>query len=74
MHLLLTYPSAPPDWDARAEDRGNAGLTQLQIWRDADGPATLVLFEVADRAKAEAWLDKTRALGPSANARFMKTA
>jgi hypothetical protein len=74
MQLLLTYSSAPADWDASSEDRSLAGLTQLQVWRDADGGATVVLLEVNDRAKAEAWLAKERGLGASIDARFLKTA
>ena len=74
MQLLLTYPSSPADWDTSSEDRSLAGLTQLQVWRDADGGATVVLLEVNDRAKAEAWLAKERGLGANIDARFLKTA
>ena len=74
MQLLLTYPSAPADWTASVEDRSNAGLTQLQLWRDSDGGAMVALFEVNDRDKAEAWLNKERGLGASIDARFLRTA
>ncbi len=41
-------------FDDRAEARGQAGLTMLQMWRDADdGARAVVLFEVHDRARAE---------------------
>lgn len=74
MQLLLTYPAAQNDWNASAEDRSQAGLTQLQLWRDADNGATVALFEVNDREKAEAWLEKERGLGENIDARFLKTA
>jgi hypothetical protein len=74
VQLLLTYPSAPADWNASAEDRSQAGLTQLQLWRDADGGAMIALFEVNDRDKAEAWLKKERGLGAGVDARFLRTA
>ncbi len=63
------------DYDAHAETRGQAGLTMLQMWRDADDPdRAVVLFEVHDRAKAETWLGQQSALKGGAAAQFLKTA
>ena len=40
------------DFDAASEGRSRAGLSLLQIWRDADAPGTAhLLFEVRDRAR-----------------------
>ena len=62
------------DFDAHAEDRGAAGLTQMQIWYDADNPTrVVVLFDVHDRAKASAWVKAEAALA-SVTAQFLKTA
>lgn len=79
MQLICRYDT--PDYaawksafDADTEDRMHAGLTTLQVWRDADGPAALVLFEVNDRARAEAHLGKEAALGRPATATYLRTA
>lgn len=45
-------------FDDDAEARGDAGLTLLQLWRDADdGALVWMLFEVGDRKGAAAYLD-----------------
>jgi hypothetical protein len=79
--LQLILDSAAPDYaqwkagfDARSEAIADAGLDTLQIWRAADAPRVLVLFEVHDRARAEAWLGKERAFGADARATFVETA
>jgi len=47
--LLLRYDSFDrAAHDAEAEDRADAGLTQLQLWREDTG-AHWALFEVAAR-------------------------
>ncbi len=80
MHLLATittsgYDAWKADFDAHAEDRGQSGLTLLQLWRSADNPDTVTaLFEVADRPRAEAWVKRQSALGPAVTAQFMRTA
>jgi hypothetical protein len=69
------YPAWKSDFDADPDGRMQAGLSLLQIWRDADDPArTLCLFEVNDRAKAESWAKSEGALGSAASVRFLKTA
>lgn len=61
-------------FDADTEDRMTAGLTLLQLWRDADNAAIAwALFDANDRAKAELWLEKERGLGASSTAHFLST-
>ena len=62
-------------FDAEAEKRMNAGLTLMQMWRDADDAgAVLCLFDVNDRSKAEAWLNAETQTGSAMTGRFLKTA
>ncbi|UWQ21700.1 DUF3303 family protein [Jannaschia sp. W003] len=79
MNLLLhltppAYDAWKAGFDADTEKRMNAGLTLLQLWRDADSGGVTALFEVNDRAKAEAWLEVENATGPALAARFMRRA
>ena len=77
MLIHLTPPDRDAwrkDFDGDYEDRMNAGLTQLQLWNDADGTGVTALFEVNDRAKAQGWLDRESATGPAIDARFLRTA
>lgn len=80
MQLLIDYTTTEftawkSAFDGDAENRANAGLTLLQMWRGADDAgAVTCLFEVADRDRAQDWLDKTAALGGGGRARFLKTA
>lgn len=78
MQLILTYASSPTSraaFDARWEDRENAGLSLLQLWADADDPARmLALCEVAHRPRAEDWIARERALHGLAGATFVRTA
>lgn len=51
-------------FDADAEGRAQAGLTLLQLWREADqGDHVVALFEVNDRARASSYLETQGALG-----------
>ena len=77
---LLTQTTAPDfanyksAFDAEAEKRMNAGLTLMQMWRDADDAnAVLCLFDVNDRAKAQAWLDAEAQTSGRITGRFLKT-
>lgn len=80
MQLLVRYETAGFDawkaaFDGDAEDRMNAGLTLLQMWREADAPNTAIcLFEANQREKADAWLSRETALGAPASATFLRTA
>jgi hypothetical protein len=45
-------------FDDDAESRGNAGLTLLQIWRQADDAAVVwMLYEVSERAMADTYFE-----------------
>ena len=80
MQLLIDYATTDyAQWkaafDRDAEERGDAGLSLMQIWRDADDPNTVTcLFQVNDRARAQAWLDRQAAFGAAPTARFVRTA
>lgn len=65
-----TWKSA---FDAEAENIADAGLNTMQIWK-GEASAVLVLFQVANRAKAEAWLAKQSAFGRGVTAQFLETA
>jgi len=79
MTQLLIQTSAPDyaawksAFDAEAENIAAASLTPLQIWK-GDANAILVLFEVANRKNAQAWLDKQSAFGRGYQAQFLETA
>lgn len=63
------------DFDSDATDRMEAGLGLLQMWRDADTRSrVLLLFEVSNRARAEAWLRKEQGFGGPMTASFLETA
>ncbi|UWQ18034.1 DUF3303 family protein [Jannaschia sp. M317] len=62
------------DFDATAVQRMQAGMTVLQLWRQADGPGVTALFEVNDRKKAQAWFDRETATSPAIEANFLRTA
>ena len=64
------------EFDGDAEGRGRAGLSLLQIWRVAGAPDTaLLLFEVRDRDRAEAYLKQRDQLGHGlGTATFLETA
>ena len=80
MHLIVTFSTGgfdawKADYDAHAETRDAAGLTMLQMWRDADDmDRAVVLFEVSDRKRAEAWLHEQAALKGGVSGQFVKTA
>jgi hypothetical protein len=78
MQLLCTFTAGPgwqADYDAAAETRQQAGLTQLQLWHDADDPGrVLALYQVNDRARAAAWVTRARSLDGLAEARFLTLA
>ena len=52
-------------YDAAREDRDQAGLTQLQLWEEAENPERVwALYGVSDEDKARGWLTRTAALAP----------
>ena len=52
-HIPADYTAWKADFDAHSETRMQAGLTLMQLWRDADGTGVTALFEVNDRKKAK---------------------
>lgn len=80
MQLLVRYATKGYDawksaFDGDAEGRMNAGLTLLQLWREADdGDTAWGLFDMNDRDKAEAWLAKESGLGASTTHHVLRTA
>ncbi|SDK99566.1 hypothetical protein [Paracoccus chinensis] len=48
---IADYAQFRAEFDADAEDRGNASLSVLQIWREGTGRAW-VLYQVADGKRA----------------------
>lgn len=69
------YTAWKQGFDAEAENIDAAGLSTLQIWRGADQSSRIVvLFEVHDRARAEAWLGKSAAFGRGYTSEFLETA
>lgn len=62
MQLLIADTASDPDaWHAAfkdiAEDLRNAGLTQLQLWREPGTGTMWQLYEINDEDKARAYLD-----------------
>ncbi len=80
MHLLARfdtrdYPTWKSEFDKDTEIRSQAGLTLMQLWRDVDTPsATIALFEVNDRDRAQGWLDRETGFGQAVTADFLKIA
>ena len=69
------FPGWKRDFDTEATDRMEAGLTLLQMWRDADSRSGVyLLFEVGHRARAEQWLAKEQGFGGPMQAHFLETA
>ena len=66
------FPGWKLDWDSEASERMEAGLTLLQMWRDADSRSrVLLLLEANDRGRAEAWLRKEQGFGGPMTATFL---
>lgn len=55
------YASFRAAFDTDAEDRGNNGLSLLQLWRESDRSAW-ALFSVSDAKAARAYLDGAAAV------------
>ena len=53
---IADYAQFRAEFDADAEDRGNASLSVLQIWREGENRAW-VLYQIADGKRALAYLD-----------------
>ncbi len=66
MQLLVrydfdSYESWKTTYDRHDEGRGQAGLRQLQLWREGDG-SVWGLYDISGRSEAEAHLDGLGAL------------
>ncbi|WP_294927364.1 hypothetical protein [uncultured Paracoccus sp.] len=55
-YTIADYARFKPAFDADAEDRGNNGLSLLQLWREDDSHVW-ALFQVSDAKAARAYLD-----------------
>ena len=55
-YQIADYAQFKAAFDADAEDRGNNGLSLLQLWREDDRSAW-ALFSISDAAAARAYLD-----------------
>ncbi|MGJ8546507.1 MAG: hypothetical protein ACSHWZ_13765 [Sulfitobacter sp.] len=82
-HLEVTnFADWKAAFDADDESRRNAGLTVLQIWRASDDDShAFFLMTVADRTRAQEWMDRSIALSSDdkgtvthASAYFIETA
>ena len=64
VHFEITnFTAWQTAFTADTEARRDAGLSVLQIWRDADSTThAFALLSVNDRAKAEAWITRSNAL------------
>ncbi|PZX18230.1 hypothetical protein LX81_00859 [Palleronia aestuarii] len=67
MQVLIRFDVSDPDafgsvWQETGERRGQAGLTQLQMWREEGASATWVLFDAGGRESVEEWLSSETAL------------
>lgn len=61
-HYTVTdYAGFRSAFDADAEDRGQNGLSLLQLWRENDGSAW-ALFSVSDAGAARTWLEGAAAV------------
>lgn len=66
------FPGWKRDFDSEATERMEAGLTLLQMWRDADSRSRVILLlEVNDRARAQLWLRKEQGFGGPMTATFL---
>ncbi|MFC3570326.1 hypothetical protein [Paracoccus sp. TOH] len=55
-YTVAGYAAFKTAFDADAEDRGNNGLSLLQLWRESDQSAW-ALFQVGDAVAARAYLE-----------------
>ncbi|HWL55905.1 MAG TPA: hypothetical protein VNQ78_04425 [Paracoccus sp. (in: a-proteobacteria)] len=53
---VADYDRFRTQFDNDAEDRGQNGLSLLQLWRES-GSQAWALYQIADAAKAKAYLD-----------------
>ncbi|MBJ3763911.1 hypothetical protein ILP92_14255 [Maribius pontilimi] len=82
MHALIRFDTKDADafltaYDAASERRDQAGLNQLQLWRE-DGTTTVWgLYEASDQGKVADWLTSETGLRDSltgTEAHYLRTA
>lgn len=56
-YKIAEYARFKEQFDAHAEDRGNNGLSLLQLWREGDGSAW-ALYQISNAARAQDYLGK----------------
>jgi hypothetical protein len=55
-HMVKDYNAWRPAYDAHEKSRGSAGITNGRVFRRVEDPNdVMVLFDVADVAKARMW-------------------
>ncbi|MFS4438307.1 hypothetical protein ACMA5I_08835 [Paracoccaceae bacterium GXU_MW_L88] len=85
MQLLVIFDASGYDafksaHDDGEENRSHAGISTMQIWKEAGGSRVLALYRVSDKGKAEAYLSGemelvTKAAGVSGSQHyFLETA
>lgn len=83
MQLLICYDTTDKAAFRKAYDehpgpRDEAGLTQLQLWEEAEAPSRIwALYGVIDEERARAWLTREGALARHVDhvtAHFLATA
>ncbi|SEN43114.1 hypothetical protein [Palleronia pelagia] len=67
MHALIRFDTTDADafldtYASASERRDQAGLTQLQLWREKGTSAVWGLYDVADREKVAEWLSSETGL------------
>ncbi|MTH64899.1 hypothetical protein [Paracoccus shanxieyensis] len=60
-YTISDFARFKTQFDADAEDRGNNGLSLLQLWREGDGSAW-ALYQVGNAAKAQEYLGQAAAV------------
>lgn len=79
---ITSFSAWKSAFDADEGSRRDAGLTVLQVWKDADSDThAFFLLNVADRGRAQGWIDRSNALASddggtvtSSSAYFLDTA
>ena len=60
-HKVKDYPAWRKGYDEHEKSRASAGVTNGRVFRSAEDPNDiLVVMDVADAAKARAWLRRKR--------------
>lgn len=82
MQVLIRFDTSDADtfhdaYTNASERRDQAGLRQLQLWREDGGSTLWGLYEASDRGKVDEWLSSEEGLRDSLNgteAHYLRTA